>query len=261
MSLAERYELGERIGGGGEARVFRARERASGREVAVRLQPGVEPGPLLQPPEPYHGGWVRAYETGRDEKLGLYTVFELLRGDTLAATVARAPLEPEAGRQFARQAFEAVDALHGAGWIHGDLNADNFLLHQGTQWKLLDLPFHRLGRRKASAAAFGSIYTLAPEQIDGATPDARSDLFSLGCLCYFAACGACPHPGRTEAEIAISRLRFPADELGGLAPRYPASYAAWVMRLLARRPEDRPGSVSAAYQLLISFDPPNPTVP
>ena len=50
---------------------------------------------------------------------------------------------------------------------------------------------------------FGSIYTLAPEQIDGTKPSVRSDLYSLGCLYYYAACGKWPHAGNSVQEVAI----------------------------------------------------------
>ncbi len=65
---------------------------------------------------------------------------------------------------------------------------------------------------------FGSIYTLAPEQINGAAPDARSDLYALGCLYYYAAAGRWPHTGRTVQEVAISALLHTPTELREAAP-------------------------------------------
>ena len=257
MIVAGRYEILGPIGSGGEARVYRARDPATGREVALRLngqQGEILQSPIPSPPDPT---WVRMFERGLDPEHGAYATFELLQGETLAAQVARAPLAWEALRTFVHQAMQAVGALHDAGWVHGDLNAENFFWHEDQTWKLLELPFHRLPS-PATSPLFGSIYTLAPEQFDGQRPDARSDLFSLGCLFYYAASGVYPHSGGSEAGIAIARLRFSATPLAELAPTLPAAFAPLVMRLLARDPATRPEGISAARALLNSLDEPRP---
>jgi serine/threonine protein kinase len=102
----------------------------------------------------------------------------------------------------------------------------------------------------ARSTLFGSIYTLAPEQIDGSKPTVRSDLYSLGCLYYYAACGAWPHPGDTVQQIAIERLMHAASDLREHAPALPSAWAEWVMKLLARTPEHRFSSAATARQLL-----------
>jgi serine/threonine-protein kinase len=158
-------------------------------------------------------------------------------------------LAPEDWRTFVGQSLDAVDALHAAGWVHGDLNADN-LFQSSTGWKLLELPFYRFAPPAKRSALFGSIHTLAPEQIDGAPADALSDLYSLGCLSYYAAAGTYPHPGANSREVAIHCLRFPPEPLGEKAPGLPAPWCDWVMTLLAREPAQRFSSVAAARQLL-----------
>jgi serine/threonine protein kinase len=175
---------------------------------------GDVPSPLRQIPE-QHPGWVRLLDRGVDATHGAYTVFELLHGETLGAMVARGPISADAWHRFTRQSLEAVGALHRAGWVHGDLNADNFLLHDGTTWKLLDLPFHQSAPAEKRSPLFGSIQTMAPEQFAGQVPDVRSDLYALGCLYYAAAAGIYPLGGGSEAEFAIGRLRFPAAPLQG----------------------------------------------
>jgi len=203
MIVAQHYEVGESLGTGGEARVFRARDLVTGLEVALRLAPvgGLddEPRNLRSIPE-QHAGWVRLLDRGIDETHGAYTVFELLRGETLGTLVARGPLGARDWHLFVRQSLEAVEALHRAGWVHRDLNGHNFLLHEGTTWKLLDLPFHTAAPEKTNSPFFGSIYTMAPEQFAGRAPDAHSDLYSLGCLYYAAAAGAYPHADGSEAN-------------------------------------------------------------
>jgi eukaryotic-like serine/threonine-protein kinase len=250
--IAARYQLGELLGEGGEARVFRAHDRQEARAVAVRLpnhsRPPVTPSRL---PE-FHPAWVTLLGAGHDSHAGPYQVFELLDGETLRAKIGRGPLDPEAWLAFARQSFAAIDALHEAGWIHGDLHAENFFQIAGPprSWKLLELPFLNFAPPPERSALFGSIHTLAPEQVRGLAAGAASDWYALGCLYYYAAAAEYPHPGANSREIIVSRLRFPPVSLAEKAPGLPAACSAWVMELLADEPERRLASIAAARQLL-----------
>ncbi len=244
-----RYLLLAPVGTGGEARVFRARDQETGNDVAVRL--ALHPRPQTVPADfpVTHESWVQRLAAGTDPQHGIYSVYELLVGSTLSQVVQASPLSAEAWRTLVDQSLAAVEALHDAGWTHGDLNADNFF-QTSTTWKLLELPFYRLDPPMGRSAAFGSIHTLAPEQFDGAPASILTDTYSLGCLFYYAASGAFPHPGTSSAEVAINCLRFPAEPLADKAPALPASCSTWVMHLLARNPSDRPATLAAARQLL-----------
>jgi serine/threonine protein kinase len=244
-----RYLLLDALGSGGEARVFRARDTTTETDVAVRL--ALRPGAPTAPGQPpaFHDGWVRLLASGFDPRYGAYQVFELLEGRTLGQLIRSGPLGPNEWRFFVDQSLDALEALHAAGWAHGDLNADNFF-QAASGWKLLELPFLRFDPPAGRSALFGSIHTLAPEQIDGARADVRSDLYALGCLYYYAASGAYPHPGTNDQEVAVHCLRFAPDPLDEKAPGLPESWSAWVMDLLAREPGHRFPSVAAARQLL-----------
>ena len=244
--IADRYQPLELIGSGGEARVFRALDRRSGQEVALRLPQHVAPSQRSPVPAKSHSNWVRLLESSPD---GAYQVFELLQGETLRQKVERAPLDEKAWLEFVHQSLDAVEALHVAGWVHGDLNSENFL-RTNSSWKLLELPFFRLAVPSNRSALFGSIHTLSPEQFKGAPVDARSDLYSLGCLYYYAAAGEYPHAGSSSQEIAISMLRFSPVPLREKVPALSARLADWVMTLLERDPEKRCASLSAARLLL-----------
>ena len=244
-----RYLLLATIGTGGEARVYRAQDQTTGGDVALRL--ALQPAAAVTRPEApaFHDGWVQLLAEGFDRQYGAYQVFELLEGGTLRQTIQSGPLSAANWHEFVAQSLVAVDALHAAGWVHGDLNADNF--HQtDLGWKLLELPFLRLDPPAGRSAVFGSIHTLAPEQIDGAQPSFATDIYALGSLYYFAACGEYPHPGKTSAEVAIHCLRFPADPLSEKAPLLPAAWSIWVMELIAREPAERIASLATARQLL-----------
>jgi serine/threonine protein kinase len=246
--IDERYLLLAVIGAGGEARVFRARDTATNKEVAVRL--ALQAGKRTDHDHPsFHPDWVQLLALGFDPQAGAYQVFELLEGETFGTLIKSGPLEIGPWRRFVDQSLDAVGALHAAGWTHGDLNADNFF-QTASGWKLLELPFLRFDAPAGRSALFGSIYTLAPEQLDGARTDARTDLYSLGCLYYYAASGEYPHPGLNHQEVAIHCLRFEPDSLDEKAPGLPARWRAWVMSLLARDPQNRLQTVAAAHQLL-----------
>jgi serine/threonine-protein kinase len=244
-----RYLLLAVIGSGGEAHVYHARDESTGDEVALRvaLQPGTQS--RRDTPSTFHDGWVHLRGAGTDPHHGVYQVFELLEGQTLGQLVPNSPFDAEDWRTFVDQSLDAVEALHDAGWVHGDLNADNFFA-TAVRWKLLELPFLRLDPPRGRSAIFGSIFTLAPEQINGAKADVGSDLYALGCLYYYAASGTYPHTGKSDAEIAISRLRFDPEPLSQKPTQLPANWSDWVMQLLARQPDDRFSSVAAARQLL-----------
>jgi eukaryotic-like serine/threonine-protein kinase len=247
--IADRYVLLAPLGSGGEAHVFRARDEQSGEEVAVRLALGHVSSVMTAAPAFENEHWVRFIDSGIDPQHGAYQVFELLEGQTLGEIVAREPLGCEAWRDFVEQALVAIEALHQANWVHGDLNAGNFM-STSTGWKLIELPFYRFETAAARSTMFGSIYTLAPEQIDGAKASVPSDLYALGCLAYFAASGQWPHGGDSIRQIAFDRLTLLPADLCELAPQLPATWSEWVMKLLARQPSERPPSAAAARQLL-----------
>jgi serine/threonine protein kinase len=247
--IGNRYHVIGPLGSGGEAHVFRARDATTEGEVAVRLahQPGAFI-PVRHLPA-FHPGWVQFLDWGLDPAYGAYEVFELLAGRTLDQTIQSAPLDAERWLSFVHESLDAVGALHEAGWIHGDLNAGNFI-QADSGWKLLELPFLRFEIPAGRTPLFGSIYTLTPEQLDGTPVDVRSDLYALGCLYYYAASGRYPHAGHSSQEIAINRLRFPATPLNDLVPHLPEAWDNWVMTLLQREPQNRFPTVLAARQLL-----------
>jgi eukaryotic-like serine/threonine-protein kinase len=247
--IADRYVLLAPLGSGGEAHVFRTRDEQGGGEVAVRLALGDVSSVMTAAPAFANEHWVRFIDSGIDPQHGAYQIFELLEGQTLGEIIARQPLGCDAWREFVEQALGAIEALHHANWVHGDLNAGNFM-RTNAGWKLIELPFYRFETSAARSAMFGSIHTLAPEQIDGAKASVASDLYSLGCLAYFAACGRWPHAGESMRQIAFDRLTLPPADLRELAPQLPAAWSEWVMKLLSRQPSERPPTAAAARQLL-----------
>ena len=250
--LDGRYLVRELLGSGGEADIFRAHDQETGESVALRRSrsPGPYGGPLADLPP--HPGWVLLRSWGRDSNQIAYQVFELLEGETLDRCVTASPLDRDAWRAFVDQSLDAVQALHESGWVHGDLNPGNLIRCSSSPslWKLLELPFLRFSPPGPRSPLFGNIHTLAPEQFNGVSPHPGSDLYSLGCLYYYAACGEFPHAGGTTRDIAISHLRFAPEPLELKAPGLPVAWCSWTLTLLAREPENRFPSVSTAHHLL-----------
>jgi len=194
-------------------------------------------------------GRYRLLDSGMGPDQRAWQIYELLEGPTLGTLTTSGPLALESWHAFALQSLEAVAALHEAGWVHSDLNAENFI-QTAAGWKLLELPFLRFDPPPGRTALFGSIYTLSPEQIDGKPANARSDLYALGCLYYLAATGEFPHAGTNTAQIAIERLLFDPAPIADKALVFPAAWSAWIMTLLARDPQNRPSTAAAARHLL-----------
>jgi serine/threonine-protein kinase len=246
-----RYRLLAQIGAGGEARVYRARDEKTGDDIAVRLALQRNLKCSAEIPAWSHPRWVRLLSSGSDNALGAYQVFELLDGQTLAEIVRAGALDRDEWRALVAQSLDAVQGLHELGLVHADLNADNFIRTRDG-WKLLELPFHRFIAPSVRSQAFGSIYTLAPEQIDAAPTTVRSDLYSLGCLYYHAASGRWPHEGRNAQEVAISSLLHAATPLGDLTRQLLVSECAGVMALIETRAPNRPDSVAEARLRLVT---------
>jgi serine/threonine protein kinase len=244
-----RYLLLAEIGAGGEARVFRARDQSAGGDVAVRIALRATNNFAPSRTPVHHDGWVRHLASGADPQSGAYQVYELLEGQTLRQLIQTVPFNTGDWHSFVEQSLDSVEALHAADWTHGDLNADNFV-RTNAGWKLLELPYLRFDPPAARSTMFGNIHTLAPEQFNGKQADAHSDLYSLGCLYYYAASRVYPHPGNNIQEVAIHCLRFVPESLREKSPGLPASWCDWVMKLIAPQPKDRPASIAAARQLL-----------
>ncbi len=256
--IGNRYSLGPLIGQGGEAKVYAAWHHVAQIPVAIRVP--LKP-PTGYPPLdlPHFVGWVRCWDIGNDPVLGDYQVLEYLDGCTLAQFISdngRLRVYHE-GREFIYQTISALIALHHVKWVHADLHPSNFFRHTSQEedfkgallWKLLELPFLSYFPENRTNPTFGSIYTMAPERIDGQPPSFLSDLYSLGCTYYYALSGRYPHLGNNSAEIAIGHLHFDPEPLHEITD-VSLALSRWVQKMMARKPEDRfESAVAAKHEL------------
>ncbi len=206
----DRYDLLEQVGTGGMAAVYRGRDTALDREVAVKL---MHPHLAARAESRArfsrearavarlsHPNIVEIYDYAGDEAQESYLVTEFVRGRTLRAYAEEVGLGfPEVGALVARALADALCHAHSAGVIHRDLKPENVMVceEQGRcAVKLADFGIARIlasdERMTMTGALVGSPNHMAPEIIEGREADARSDLFSLGTLLYWLATGRMP---------------------------------------------------------------------
>ncbi len=176
----------------------------------------------------------------------------------------RNPVREADALNYVQQVGEALQVVHAARIVHGDLKPSNVMLTDSNRVVLIDfgsacsqLVARDLARSDIST---GTPYYVCPEQIAGRAPDARSDLYSLGVMLYEMLVGALPFAGKTLAEIFTAHQSAPTPRL----PAPLARYQPLLDRLLAKDPADRYGSAAAfleALNKLTTPGSPGPTAP
>jgi serine/threonine protein kinase len=259
------YHLLGCLGGGPMTAVYEARESASGAACAVKvLRPDWQDRPtaikLLQR-EARVGLSVRHPHLVRLQHAHVlqpphFLVMDLLPGESLRRRLSRSyRLAVADAVWITRQTAEALAALHRAGFLHGDVKPDNLrLIGDGTA-VLTDLGFaHRPGENAALLRAgylVGTANYLAPELCDPLpADDLANDLFSLGVMLFEMLTGRLPYPVGSLRQTLRRHRCDPPDSLRALAGVLPAALVGLVERLLARRPEDRPGAGAVVQQLI-----------
>lgn len=179
------------------------------------------------------------------QQLPRFVVMPWLDGATLQQRLA-------AGERFdlpevlwiARQAAEALDALHQAGWMHGDVKPSNIMLSPEGHATLLDLGFARRSDETGSAVdrcVMGTFHYIAPEFLTSVLrADIRSDIYSLGAVLFHILAGRLPFEGADLGELASQHKQSLPPNLRRIAPHLPAGVARLVHGMLAKEPLRRP---------------------
>jgi eukaryotic-like serine/threonine-protein kinase len=174
-----------------------------------------------------------------------YVVMPWLEGATFKSHLDSArPLELPEVLWFVRQAAQGLDALHRAGWMHGDIKPDNMFISSQGRVTLLDLGFARAVDESGSAAArvvTGTCGYMAPEWITSALrADIRSDIYSLGVVLFEAIAGRLPYEAADLAALATAHRQQSPPSLRSLVPHLPSEVAALVHRMITKEPLRRP---------------------
>ena len=197
--LGGRYEVGASIGVGGMAEVFRGRDVRLGREVAVKiLRADLAREPSFQARFRREAqsaaslaapNIVSVYDTGNEGGVP-FIVMELVAGRTLRTILStEGRLLPQRALEVVADILSALDSAHAAGIVHRDIKPANVMLTPAGEVKVMDFGIARAMADTASmmtqtAAVIGTAAYLSPEQARGEHVDARSDLYSTGCLLY-----------------------------------------------------------------------------
>lgn len=172
----------------------------------------------------------------------------------------------DAGQQFdgsdtlwiARQAAEALDALHRAGWMHGDVSPGNIHVSPSGHVTLIDLSFARRRDETGSAAdrpVTGTFYYIAPEHITSSlAADIRSDIYSLGAVMFEMLCGRTPFAGKDIAEVAVAHRELAPPDLRRFAPQVPCEVAHLVRQMLSKNPLRRPQTPRELIDRLVRLE-------
>ena len=281
--MEDRYEIRGKIGQGGLGAVYRGYDTRMSREVAIKRISTTTEDPELQAESTrqlikeagalaslQHPHIVTVYDVGSDED-GPYVVMELITGKTLDELIERAPLTWPDFRELAMQTQEALIAAQELNLIHSDLKPSNLMLSwlpSGKfQVKIVDFGLATLAQSQTKQdmesldAVFGSVFFMPPEQFERAPLDARSDMYSLGCVYYQALTGSYPFDGKTGNEVMESHLRHKVKPLGEVRSEIPQWACDWIMWHLNRYPQDRPDSAREALSVFLKNDRiPNPTM-
>lgn len=280
MSLS-RYEVLGQIAEGGLGTVYKAYDRNLRREVALKRVRADSPEEATAQAEQLfaeartlstlqHPHIVTIFDVGKDEQ-GAYIVMELLKGETLEDIIGRGALNPFDFRELVTQTLEGMVAAHSTGLIHLDIKPQNFMviwLPTGKfQIKILDFGLSMLAHLPTvqemndDGSILGSIFFMAPEQFERAPVDVRTDLYSLGCVFYFALTQSYPFNGETGPEVMASHLYHSLVPLEQLRPDLPPAVCRWVDWLISRNPDDRPVTVAQAYEWFLAGQAPTPAPP
>ena len=260
--LGDRYDLGEVIGRGGMAEVYEGSDRRLNRRVAIKmLRPDLARDPMFQ--ERFrreaqsaaglnHPNIVAIYDTGEDifgepghETHVPYIVMEYVDGVTLRQMVINGPrILPERSLEITAGVLAALDYAHRHGIVHRDIKPANIMINAHGDAKVMDFGIARAVSDAATSvtatsAVMGTAQYLSPEQARGEVVDARSDIYSSGCVLYELLIGTPPFNGETPVSIAYQHVNEAPKAPSLLDPSIPLSLDAIVLHALAKHPSHR----------------------
>jgi serine/threonine-protein kinase len=255
--LSDRYELGEILGFGGMSEVHLARDQRLHRDVAVK----VLRADLARDPSFYlrfrreaqnaaalnHPAIVAVYDTGEAETPNgplPYIVMEYVDGVTLRDIVhTDGPIPRQRAIEIIADACQALNFSHQHGIIHRDVKPANIMISKNNAVKVMDFGIARaladVNSVTQTAAVIGTAQYLSPEQARGEPVDARSDVYSLGCVLYEILTGEPPFIGDSPVAVAYQHVREdpvpPSKRHPGIQPELDAV----VLKALAKNPDNR----------------------
>ncbi len=261
--LAGRYEVLNRIGQGGMALVYRARDLALNRFVAIKMlkeqwaqdEDVVNRFSMEARAAASLDGRhiVQVYDVGMDEG-SHYIVMELVNGPNLKDYIStHGPLDVAMALNIADQVAEALGEAHERQIIHRDIKPQNILVAEDGTAKVTDFGIARAMTSSTlvnTGSLLGTAQYLSPEQARGKAVGPATDLYGLGVVLFEMLTGSPPYQGDSALAVALQHMQEPPPDVRSLRPDVPEPVARLITRLLAKDADDRFSSAEAFRQRL-----------
>ena len=241
--LPSRFNARTLLGEGASGRVFHVYDSVRDRDLALKLVTSAESAFLLREFDTLrqirHENLIQVFDWGTLPAGDAYYTMELIEGQDWSRH-SSAPQSADEVRRILAGLLRGLAHLHCHGEIHGDLKPGNILLGKGEVVKVSDVGMGARGGKPEGMS--GTPGYAAPECWEGAQPDARSDLYSVGVMAYEALVGKHPFGGKTIREVVAGQMKGWAPSPAAHGVRVPAGLERVVMRAMERDPELRPRS-------------------
>ncbi|MEK3747019.1 Stk1 family PASTA domain-containing Ser/Thr kinase [Paenibacillus sp. FSL E2-8871] len=259
--LGGRYQVIERIGGGGMALVYRAHDILLNRNVAIkvlrnqfvhdeefirRFRREAQSAASLS-----HPNVVSIYDVGQEDEIH-YIVMEYIEGKNLNEIIKeRAPLQVDESVRIASQICDALDHAHQNQIIHRDIKPHNILIGRNGRVKVTDFGIARAVTSTTitqTGSVVGSVHYFSPEHAKGVSTGEKSDLYSLGIVLYQMLTGSLPFLGESPISVALKHLQEEFEEPRLINPLIPQSVENVILRSMRKNPEERYQSAKQMLQ-------------
>lgn len=250
--LSGRYEIIEKIGTGGMAVVYRAKDQKLDRNVTVKVLKEEFVGDedfksrfkteARAAAKLSHPNIVNVYDVGEDNGVQ-YIVMEYVHGDTLKQVIVNsAPFDTVVTLSIAVQMASALAHAHKNGVIHRDIKPHNILVSVDGTIKITDFGIARaaaVSTVTTTSNALGSVYYFSPEQARGGYVDSKSDIYSLGITMYEMLTGKVPYEGETSVAIALKHLNNELPDIRQFNPNINDTIQNIVRKATQKKKDDR----------------------
>ena len=261
LVLLNRYRLLSELGRGGMGTIYRARDQALERDVAVKILTPSDLGTagrarLLREAQAAaqlnHPNIVTIFDVGEADGTP-FIVMELVDGTSLHEQPAMAAAD---WIRVASQVCTALEHAHAHGIVHRDLKPENILVAADGTTKLTDfgLALSLASRATSEGVIAGTVFYLAPEQALGQPVDGRSDLYALGVILYELTAGRLPFTAEDPLAVISQHLHSPVVLPSTYNEAIPPALESLILRLMAKQPDDRPASAAEVRLALASLD-------
>lgn len=266
--LAGRYELLTKIGEGGMAVVYKAKDRLLNRYVAIKIL-----RPEFTKDEQFvenfkresqaaaglqHPNIVAVYDVGRSGNIN-YIVMELIDGRPLSELIReKAPFHYKMAIKIAKQVAAALSLAHQHNIIHRDVKPHNIMITKDGIAKLTDFGIAQAVSDTTMVAdtnkIIGSVHYFSPEQARGAHVDERSDIYSLGIVIYEMLTAKVPYDGENPVEVALKHFNEDMVKPSRLVAGIPPALEKLVLKATAKSPQNRFGSADELLEELNNIE-------